>query len=293
MDEASDAQAVRSFLSTVQVGDRCGGVVTALTPSRGAAVTLDGFPARPLGSVGPSEMPWGRSRSEAAEIGRRITAEVIAVDLDEGLVRLSTAATENPELWTFLKRLVRGEVLSGTVAAIESFGVFVALDEGPGHPVFPGVGFITIPELSWRPFGAATDIVRVGERVSCEFLQSDTWNGEARLSLRAMRPDPFQAFADRVSPGQALHGTVTRLVPFGAFVEVADGIEGLVHLDELAPTPVRRPEDVVRAGDEVTAVAIVVDRVRRRLALSLTGTAEPQQEAPAGPYRVPGPAKHS
>ncbi|MGO4755853.1 S1 RNA-binding domain-containing protein, partial [Streptomyces sp. 2MCAF27] len=115
-------------------------------------------------------------------------------------------ATENPELWAFLNSRHRGEILSGTITAIERFGVFVALDDGPDHPVFPGVGFITIPELSWRHIEAVSDVVQVGQRVSCEFLQFDTWNGEARLSLKATQPDPFQAFADSVAVGQTLQG---------------------------------------------------------------------------------------
>lgn len=175
---------------------------------------------------------------------------------------------EDPELWAFLDSLHYGEMLPGTVTAIERFGVFVALDDGPGHPVFPGVGFITIPELSWLPFDAASDIIRVGQRVSCEFLQFDTWNLEAGLSLRATQPDPFQAFADRHVVGQTLRGQVTRLVPFGAFVEVADGIQGLVHLRELSWTAVEAPSDVVRVGDDVTVVVTEIDRERRRLALS-------------------------
>ncbi|MER7469038.1 S1 RNA-binding domain-containing protein [Streptomyces sp. NPDC097981] len=113
----------------------------------------------------------------------------------------STGSSSNP--------LRPGEILSGTVAAIERFGVFVALDEGPAHPVFPGVGFISVPELSWRRFEAISDVVQVGERVSCEFLCFDTWNGEARLSLRATQPDPFQAFADSVAVGQTVRGRVT------------------------------------------------------------------------------------
>ncbi|MFJ4677867.1 S1 RNA-binding domain-containing protein [Kitasatospora sp. NPDC088783] len=268
MDEVSDHQAIRSFLSTIHVGDLCNGVATEITRSHGVAVTLDGFPAKPLGSVGPLDLPWGRPRTEAVELGQRIIAEVTAVDLDKGHVRLSMAATENPELWTFLKRLDRGEILSGTIAAIESFGVFVALDDGPDHPVFPGVGFITIPELSWHRFEAASDVVQVGERVSCEFLQFDTWNGEARLSLRATQPDPFQAFADGLAVGRTLRGTVTKLLPFGAFVQVADGIEGLIHLEELAWTPVKTPGDVIQVGDEVSVVVTSLDREWRRLALS-------------------------
>ncbi|MGK5500964.1 S1 RNA-binding domain-containing protein [Streptomyces sp. URMC 125] len=176
--------------------------------------------------------------------------------------------SENPELWAFLEPLHCGEILSGTVTAIERFGVFVALDDGPDHPVFPGVGFITIPELSWRRIESAFDVVQVGQRVSAEFLQFDTWNLEARLSLRATQPDPFQTFADRTAVGQKLHGRVTKLVPFGVFVQVTDGIEGLVHLRELTSTPVESPSDIVQAGDEVTVVVTEIDRERRRLVLS-------------------------
>ena len=176
--------------------------------------------------------------------------------------------SENPELWAFLESLRRGEILSGTVAAIEPFGVFVALDDGPQHPVFPGVGFITIPELSWQRFEAASDVVHVGQRASCEFLQFDSWNLEARLSLRATQPDPFQAFTDGVAVGQKLHGRVTKLVPFGVFVQIADGLEGFVHLQELTWASVETPSDAVQVGDEVTVVVTEVDRERRRLVLS-------------------------
>ncbi|MFI2205801.1 S1 RNA-binding domain-containing protein [Streptomyces sp. NPDC020192] len=176
--------------------------------------------------------------------------------------------SEHPELRAFLESLHRGELLSGTVAAIERFGVFVALDDGPAHPDFPGVGFITIPELSWTPFATASDVVRVGQRVTCEFLQFDTRNLEARLSLRATRPDPFQEFADGVAVGQRLRGPVTKLVPFGVFVRVADGIEGLVHLEELSSPPAQAPSEVVQVGDEITVVVTALDRERRRLSLS-------------------------
>jgi small subunit ribosomal protein S1 len=267
MGGPSDDQASREFLAAIHVGDLCNGTVTEVT-RRGVTVTLDGFAARPLGTVGSLDLSWRRHPTAAVEVGRRITAEVTAIDLVEGRAWLSMAATENPELWAFLKSLHCGEILFGTVTAIERFGVFVALDKGPDHPVFPGVGFITIPELSWRRFEAASDVVQVGQRVSCEFLQFDTWNGEARLSLRATQPDPFQAFADGVAVGQTLQGQVTELVPFGVFVQLADGIQGLVHLRELTWTPVDKPEDVVQVGDEIAVVITEIDRERRRLALS-------------------------
>jgi small subunit ribosomal protein S1 len=175
---------------------------------------------------------------------------------------------EHPELWAFLASLTPGAALSGTVAAIEPFGVFVALDEGPAHPLFPGVGFITYPELAWQRFDEASDVVQVGQQVTCEFLQFDTWNLEARLSLRAMQPDPFQEFADSVAVGQELRGEVTKLVPFGAFVRVAEGVEGLVHRRDLATPPPEAVSDVVQVGEGITVVVTEVDRTRRRLSLS-------------------------
>ncbi|GAB2745141.1 S1 RNA-binding domain-containing protein [Streptomyces bullii] len=110
--------------------------------------------------------------------------------------------------------------------------------------------------------------MQVGQRISCEFLQFDTWNLEARLSLRATQPDRSQAFASGISVAQKLHGQVTKLVPFGVFVQVADGIEGLVHLRELTWTPVQTPSNVAHVGDEVTVVVTEIDRERRRPALS-------------------------
>ncbi len=267
MGDASVDQSVVRFLAGVQVGDLRSGTVAEVTRSE-ASVILDGFAARPLGRVGALDGSWRRRLAEVAEVGQRITAEVMAVDRDAGRVQLSMAATEHPELWGFLKRLRRGESLAGTVASIERFGVFVALDEGPAHPVHPGVGFVTYPELSWRCSETVSEVVEVGQRVRCEFLLFDTTNGEARLSLKAMRPDPFLAFADRVAVGQRLRGRVTLLVPFGVLVQVEDGVEGLVRLPELSSAPVAAVEDVVEVGEEVSVVVMDVDRERRRLILS-------------------------
>lgn len=137
----------------------------------------------------------------------------------------------------FLGALRVGDVCTGTATEVtRSQGVAVTLD-----------GFLA------RPLG------RVGPRVSCEFLQFDMWNGEARLSLRATQPDPFPAFADSVVVGQTLQGQVTKLVTFGFFVAVVDSVEGLVR---------EAPEDVVQVGDEITVVVTEIDRARHRLAFS-------------------------
>ncbi|MER6911912.1 S1 RNA-binding domain-containing protein [Streptomyces sp. NPDC000594] len=196
----------------------------------------------------------------------------------------------HPELCAFLAALRPGLRLSGTVAAIERFGVFVALEEGPDHPLFPGVGFVALPDLSWHHFGKPEEAVRVGQRVTGEFLYFDTWNLEARLSLRALVPDPFQAFADRVAVGRTLRGRVTLRAAIGVFVEVGEGVEGLIPAPWTAGAgssvpgtagtgpsapgapgampSVPDPAAALRPGDEVTVVVTEIDRERRRLVLA-------------------------
>ncbi|MFF7340546.1 S1 RNA-binding domain-containing protein [Streptomyces sp. NPDC008163] len=178
---------------------------------------------------------------------------------------------ESPELWTFLGSLHDGEILTGTVAAIERFGVFVALDKGPEHPIFPGVGFLTIPELSWRRLDDAEQVVRIGQRVTCEFIGFDTHNAEARLSLRALLPDPLKAFAYRTETGHVLRGTVKAVHPIGVFVEVGEGIVGLVPFRE-NPGLVRIPglpsadrSAGFEIGAGITIVVLDIDVSRRRL----------------------------
>ncbi|WP_037636436.1 S1 RNA-binding domain-containing protein [Streptomyces exfoliatus] len=176
--------------------------------------------------------------------------------------------SESPELWAFLESLHRGDILSGTVAAIERFGVFVALDDGPAHPTLPGVGFIVIPELSWRHIDAPTDVVQVGQRVSCEFLQFDTYNLEARLSLKALEPDPLRAFADRTAVGQELRGTVEKTVSIGVFVDLGDGIVGLVPSRETYGRPAVSPVEEFEVGEEIAVVVTEIELPARRIVLS-------------------------
>ncbi|MFI6138865.1 S1 RNA-binding domain-containing protein [Streptomyces griseus] len=188
--------------------------------------------------------------------------------------------SESPELWAFLETLHRGDILSGTVAAIERFGVFVALDDGPAHPLFPGVGFIVVPELSWRHIEAITDVVHVGQRVSCEFLQFDTYNAEARLSLKAMEPDPLRAFADR-TVGQEIRGTVEKTVPIGVFVELGDGFVGLVPSREIDGRPAVSPVEDLEVGEEITVVVTEIDLPTRRIFLSRPKNAQREGVVPA------------
>ncbi|NRQ31604.1 S1 RNA-binding domain-containing protein [Nonomuraea sp. NN258] len=264
MNGPTNEQHASGISAAVQLGDIVSGTITELDRTHSAVVRLDDPLSRISASIGLLDVSWRHRPEDIIRIGRRITAEVIAVEEQPPRIRLSLAATENPELWAFLKALRPGEVIGGEIADVQRFGVFVALDDGPPHPIYPGVGFITIPELSWRHFADASEIVETGQRVTGSVLCFDTTQGEARLSLRALQPDPFQEFADVTREGQEFLGTVTKVVPFGVFVRVADGIEGLLPSDELAPTPV----EAVQVGDHVHVRLIDLDRTRRRLLLS-------------------------
>ncbi|MFC4117364.1 S1 RNA-binding domain-containing protein [Nonomuraea zeae] len=264
------------------VGDTVSGTVVADERPFGPRIQLDGHASKPAHI---RDFPWQGKRSDAVRVGQHVAAEVVSVDNAAGRIWLSLAATEHPELWQYLKGLRGGDVLTGTVAEIQNFGVFIALDHGPPHPSYPGVGFVTVPELTWEHFDEVTDVVHVGQRVQGEVLQFDTTNGEARLSLRAQRPDPFQIFADNAAVGQHLTGTITKVIPFGVFVEVSHGVHGLIHKDDLADVQVDTPEQAVQLGENVQVTVIGLDRDRRRLHLSRISGHEPRPAATEQPVQ--------
>lgn len=185
----------------------------------------------------------------------------------------------------FLRDLRRGEIRTGIVSAIPNLGLFVDLG---------GVdGLVSVAELSWTHISHPSEVAAVGDEVRVEVLDVDMDRQRISLSLKSQQPDPWRQFAADHPPGRTLPGTVTMLVPFGAFVRVADGVEGLVHLSELSDHDVASPELVVRVGDEVAVRVVETDFDRRRIALSMKqvagspgsgpGRPEPPEAAPGVP----------
>jgi small subunit ribosomal protein S1 len=130
-------------------------------------------------------------------------------------------------------------------------------------------GLVHVSELSWKHIDHPSEVVEVGQEVTVEVLDVDFDRERVSLSLKATQEDPWQTFARTHAIGQVVPGKVTKLVPFGAFVRVEDGIEGLVHISELAVRHVELPEQVVNVGDEVFVKVIDIDLERRRISLSL------------------------
>ncbi|REE97036.1 small subunit ribosomal protein S1 [Thermomonospora umbrina] len=217
-----------------------------------------------------SELSWRRMEDPAQifEVGQLVEVEVIGVDWRRKHVMLSAKACEDRTLRTFLVGIERGEILTGTVADIHNFGVFVNLD---GEPANHCTGFIQIPQLSWKYFDHASDVVELGQRVTVKVLDSSTRRGQVSLSLKALQDDPFIPLADHV--GDAVTGHITKLVPFGAFVRVADGIEGLLHVSDLSDEPAESLDGLFHEGEEITVRISEVDLEHHRVRLHFVNKA--------------------
>ncbi|GHF50941.1 small subunit ribosomal protein S1 [Amycolatopsis bartoniae] len=206
-----------------------------------------------------------RVRDLQPYVGRELEAKIIELDKNRNNVVLSRRAyleqTQSEVRSEFLNNLAKGQVRKGVVSSIVNFGAFVDLG---------GVdGLVHVSELSWKHIDHPSEVVEVGQEVTVEVLDVDMDRERVSLSLKATQEDPWRQFARTHAIGQIVPGKVTKLVPFGAFVRVEEGIEGLVHISELAERHVEIPEQVVQVGSEVMVKVIDIDLERRRISLSL------------------------
>lgn len=198
-------------------------------------------------------------------IGRQLDAKIIELDKTRNNVVLSRRAyleqTQAKVRSEFLGTLLKGQIRTGHISSIVNFGAFVDLG---------GVdGLVHVSELSWKHIDHPSEVVEVGQEVQVEVLDVDMDRERVSLSLKSTLEDPWQAFARTHAIGQVVPGIVTKLVPFGAFVRVEDGIEGLVHISELAVRHVDMPEQVVKLGQEIFVKVIDIELDRRRISLSM------------------------
>ena len=206
-----------------------------------------------------------RVRDLLPYVGRQLDAKIIELDKNRNNVVLSRRQwleqTQSEVRSEFLNQLAKGQVRKGVVSSIVNFGAFVDLG---------GVdGLVHVSELSWKHIDHPSEVVEVGQEVTVEVLDVDMDRERVSLSLKATQEDPWRHFARTHAIGQVVPGRVTKLVPFGAFVRVYDGIEGLVHISELAGRHVEIPEQVVGVEDEIFVRVIDIDLERRRISLSL------------------------
>jgi small subunit ribosomal protein S1 len=197
-------------------------------------------------------------------MGTKIESKVIELNRSRNNVVLSRRAVleeERKEVrQQILDRLQPGLVVEGQISNIVDFGAFVDLD---------GIdGLIHISELSWSHVNHPSEILTIGDTVKVKVLDIDRDRQRISLGLKQTQEDPWQRIVDTYNVNDELAGKVTKVVTFGAFVEILDGVEGLVHISELAPHHVESPREVVHPGDEIRVKILEIDSERRRLSLS-------------------------
>src|SRR5213082_896524 len=198
-------------------------------------------------------------------MGQTIECKVIELNRSRNNVVLSRRAVleeqRKEDRERILDRLEPAQVVEGTISNIVDFGAFVDLD---------GIdGLIHISELSWSHVNHPSEILNIGDKVTVKVLDIDRDRQRISLGLKQTQEDPWQRVVDTYNIGDELEGTVTKVVTFGAFVEILDGVEGLVHISELAQHHVENPREVVDPGQEVRVKILEIDAERRRLSLSI------------------------
>ncbi len=198
-------------------------------------------------------------------MGQAIECKVIELNRSRNNVVLSRRAVleeqRKEDRERILDRLQPGQVVEGTISNIVDFGAFVDLD---------GIdGLIHISELSWSHVNHPSEILSIGDTVSVKVLDIDRQRQRISLGLKQTQEDPWQRVVDTYNIGDELEGTVTKVVTFGAFVEILDGVEGLVHISELAQHHVDNPREIIQPGDPVRVKILEIDSERRRLSLSI------------------------
>ena len=198
-------------------------------------------------------------------LGQNIQCKVIELNRSRNNVVLSRRAVLEEERkeqrQAILERLQPGLIIEGQISNIVDFGAFVDLD---------GIdGLIHISELSWSHVNHPSEILSIGDTVQVKVLDIDRDRQRISLGLKQTQEDPWQRVVDTYNVGDELEGTVTKVVAFGAFVEIMEGVEGLVHISELAQQHVENPREIVQPGDEVKVKILEIDSERRRLSLSI------------------------
>ena len=195
------------------------------------------------------------------------TLQVKVIEINRRKRRLILSATEGEKQWRdqqrekLLNELREGEVRKGVISSLCSFGVFVDIGGADG--------LVHLSELSWRRVRHPREVVKVGDQVEVYVLHLDRESKRIGLSLKRLQPEPWALVEDRYELGQLVEGVVTNTVDFGAFAEIEQGVEGLIHVSELSEAPITHPRDVVKRGDLLLLRIIRIDTRRKRLGLSL------------------------
>lgn len=204
-------------------------------------------------------------------IGQSFSVQIITADPKEEKLIVSEKSVLEPELEQKITKLKVGDVIEGTVTGVVDFGAFVKFN---GEENLEGL--VHISELAWQRIDDPKNIVKVGDQVKAQIISIE--EGRISLSLKRLTPDPWQEAIKKYSVGQVVRGKVTKLLPFGAFVELDKDIQGLVHIGELSSDASSVPADVLKIGEEREFKIINIEPEEHRLGLSVKALTEKPEE---------------
>ena len=243
------------------VGGKTRGKVVSLT-DYGAFLELEGGIE---GLIHVSEMSWSkrvRHPSKVVNIGEEVEVVILAIDIENRRISLGMKQME-PNPWEVVKEKYQvGDVISGKIRNITDFGVFVGIEDGID-------GLIHISDISWTDrIKHPGDLFKKGDEVEAKVLSIDTEGEKFSLGIKQLLEDPWISVAKSNPAGSKGKGKVTKIAEFGAFVEISPGVEGMIHISELADGPIAKTEDAVKEGDIVEFVVLATDADERRFSLS-------------------------
>ena len=218
------------------------------------------------GLVHISEMSWTKRinhPSELVQIGDKIEVVVLGINKEKQEISLGMKQTQANPWDQVAQKYPPGTMVEGTVRNLTNYGAFIEIEEGID-------GLLHISDMSWtRKIGHPNEVLEKGQRITCQVLNVDQERKRIALGLKQMKQDPWETdIPDRYHPNDTVTGKVTKLTNFGVFVELEPGLEGLLHISELADHKVESPEDVVNVGDEIEVKVLRVDRGERKIGLS-------------------------
>jgi small subunit ribosomal protein S1 len=279
--EREKEEAKQKMLAEVAEGQIRRGTVRSLM-EYGAFVDLGGMD----GLLHISEITHrrGRKPEEFLKIGDVVDVKIIKLDKETGKMSLSLKQTM-ADPWAGVEgKYSVGTQVTGRVTKVESFGAFIEVEEGIE-------GLLPVSEISWQRIKHPSDVVREGDTLRLVVLSIDPTAKRMSFSLKQAGPDPWANVTDRYALDMVVPGTVTRIADFGAFVELEPGLEGLVHVSELANTRVRTPGDVVKPGQSVKVRVMEIDKDARRISLSIKRATEVESAPATATATTPQPKK--
>jgi len=228
------------------------------------------------GLVHISELSWSKKTkhpSKVVHIGE--TVEVMVLDCDPVKRRISLGMKQvEPNPWDVIEQKYPiGSKVVGKVKTVTDFGIFVGLDEAVD-------GLVHVSEMSWtKKIKHPNELYKKGQEIEAMVLNIDRKNERFSLGIKQLMPDPWKEVARRYRKGEMVTGKVTSLTDFGAFVELEEGIEGLIHVSEISREKVDKPSDVLKVGESVTAMILHIDPLERRIGLSLKSLKDRMEKA--------------